>query len=455
MNRFDDHLPHRFVVVFGLLFGLNLAFISPPFSVPDELAHFLRAYHCSQGKLYAHKRDGHTGDDLPSALTETYMAIAGQAENDEHFEISWAKIDKAAGIPLDPQRRQFTGFANTALYSPVAYLPQSAAIGAARLSGAAPLTMLYLARVANLIVYLFLASAAVRLAPIHKWTLTLVALLPMSVYLAASLSADAMTLGLSLLVVAVTLNLALGKERPSGRSLLALGVLLVLLALSKQAYVGLAVFVLLIGSKQFSSLGRRWLITALLIALPLAVSAAWNYSLRGLYTPAFSFVDPQAQLRWILGHPWSYALVLGNAIYQLDGYSYMIGAFGWLVRHLPLWIRGTYWAALGLTAVLDGGRPLSLSFRARLVGLGTYVFAFAVMTTFVYLSWDRVGLEAIDGIQPRYFLPIVPLLLLLPRGSAKLAASRFSRSVVPTVAMSVMSIAAVVTWWTLVKRYYG
>ena len=224
--------------------------------------------------------------------------------------------------------------------------------------------MLYLARVANLIVYLFLASAAVRLAPIHKWTLTLVALLPMSVYLAASLSADAMTLGLSLLVVAVTLSLALGKQRPSGRSLLALGVLLVLLALSKQAYVGLAVFVLAIGSKQFSSLGRRWLVAALLIALPLAVSAAWTYSLRGLYTPAFSFVDPQAQLRWILGHPWSYALVLGNAIYQLDGYAYMIGAFGWLVRHLPLWIRGTYWAALGLTAVLDGGRPLSLSFRA-------------------------------------------------------------------------------------------
>ena len=45
--------PSRFVLVFGLLFGLNLAFISPPFSVPDELAHFLRAYHCSQGKFYA------------------------------------------------------------------------------------------------------------------------------------------------------------------------------------------------------------------------------------------------------------------------------------------------------------------------------------------------------------------------------------------------------------------
>ena len=101
--------------------------------------------------------------------------------------------------------------------------------------------MLYMGRVANLIAYLLLAAAAVRLMPIQKWTMAMVALMPMSVYLAASLSADAMTIGLSLLVVALTLNLALGSERPDRRSLLALGFLLVLLALSKQAYLGLAV----------------------------------------------------------------------------------------------------------------------------------------------------------------------------------------------------------------------
>ena len=196
----DDHLPHRFVFFFGLLFGGSLVFLSPPYSAPDELAHFYRAYHCSQGKLYARKQDGNAGDVLPVSLTETYVAIADRAGNDEEFEISWAKIEKALGIPLDPQRQQFISFSNTALFSPVPYLPQSLAICVARLWGPAPLAMLYLARTANLIVYLLLAAAAVRLAPIHKWTLALVALVPMSIYLAASLSADAMTLGLSLLV---------------------------------------------------------------------------------------------------------------------------------------------------------------------------------------------------------------------------------------------------------------
>ena len=143
------------------------------------------------------------------------------------FEISWAKIDRALGIALDPAAAAVYGFFEHGLVQPGAlFAAIRGRFGPRVLGQPAPLAMLYLARVANLIVYLLLAAAAVRLAPIHKWTLAMVALMPMSVYLAASLSADAMTLGLSLLVVALTLNLALGSEGPSRRSLLALGLLL-------------------------------------------------------------------------------------------------------------------------------------------------------------------------------------------------------------------------------------
>jgi uncharacterized membrane protein len=295
--------------------------------------------------------------------------------------------------------------------------------------------------------------------PIQKWTMALAALVPMSVYLAASLSADAMTLGLSLLVVALTLNLAMGRHpqegtRPSRGSLLALGFLLVLLALSKQAYLGLAGLFFVIPGKRFSGPARRWLIAALMIGVPLAIDAAWMYSLRGLFAPMLSYIDPPAQFRWILSHPRTYRATLFGAIRDLGSYSYMIGIFGWMGPHLANWIRQTYWAALGLTAVLDGGKPLPLGLAARAVAFATYLFTAAIMATFVYLSWEHVGSTSIDGIQPRYFLPIVPVLLLLPRGGAKLAASRFSRTVVPIVALSVVSLAAGATWWILVKRYY-
>ncbi len=91
----------------------------------------------------------------------------------------------------------------------------------------------------------------------------MVALMPMSVYLAASLSADAMTLGLSLMVIALTLNLALGGERPGRRSWLALGVLLVLLSLSKHGYLGLALLFIMVPGKQFAGDPARWTVFGL------------------------------------------------------------------------------------------------------------------------------------------------------------------------------------------------
>ena len=192
------------------------------------------------------------------------------------------------------------------------------------------------------------------------------------------------------------------------------------------------------------------------ISLPVAIDAAWSGSLRELYVPMRPFVDPPAQFYWILGHPWSYAAALAKAIYRWDDYTFMIGAFGWLgSAGLPRWIRDTYWIALLLTAVLDGGKSLHLGYRAKAVAAGVYVFTFAVMATFVYLSWEAVGAKNIDGVQPRYLLPIIPLLLLLPRGSSKLAGSRFARTVVPTVAISiVIAPAAACTCRTLIKRYY-
>jgi uncharacterized membrane protein len=450
----DTRLPHRFVLIVGLLYGGGLVFLSPPYSVPDELAHFHRAYHCSQGKLYASKRDGATGDELPSSLVETYQAIVGQARSDAEYEISWAKIKRAFAIPLAPEQQQFTRFANTALYSPVPYLPQSLAILAARRWQPAPLTLFYLARIANLIVYVLLAAAAVRQTPVQKWTMAMVALIPMSVYLAASLSADAMMLGLSLLIVATILKLALGNEKPSRRSLLVLGFLFVLLSLSKQPYLALALLFFTIPSRQFASPARRWLTAGLMIGLPVAIELAWMSSLGGLYVPILPFVDPAAQLRWIAGHPYDYTVNVIQAMGRWDIHSFMIGAFGWLGPRLPQWIRETYWAALGVTAVVDGGSPQRLGFRTRAVVLVIYVVSFAVMATFVYLSWERVGIKSIGGIQPRYLLPLVPLLLLLPRGAEKLTSSRFSQVTVPCIAMLVTITAAGTTGWTLLKRYY-
>jgi uncharacterized membrane protein len=143
-----------------------------------------------------------------------------------------------------------------------------------------------------------------------------------------------------------------------------------------------------------------------------------------------------------------------KAIWKQEDHSLMIGFFGWLGPRLPRWIRITYWAALGLTAVLDGGKRIELGLRAKAVLFGVYVITAAAMVTMIYLSWERVGMTSIGGMQPRYFLPILPLVLLPLRGDAAIASSQLSRTAVPIIAMAVITLAAGATWWTMVMRYY-
>ena len=447
-------LPHRFVLVCGAVFGVSLVFLAPPFSSPDELAHFLRAYHCSQGKVYAIKHGRGTGDYLPVSLCETYVAIAQYATKDDEFAISWNRFDLAKEIRLDPRRESFLSFGNMALYSPVPYAPQAVALSFARFWEMRPLYMVYVARLANLTAYLLLVVTAVRIAPVQKWTLALVALMPMAVYLAASLSADGVTIGLSLLIVAMTMDLAMREGPADWRRLATLGLLLVLLALSKQAYLGMVLLIFVVPGDKFGSRGRRWLVVALMIGVPLAIEAAWAYSLRNLYVPIKPYVDPAAQARWIVTHPGAYVSVMFKEMWKFEHHSLMVGVFGWLGRPFWRWMLNTYWIALAATAVLDGGRRFSLNLRTRLIVFGTYVASAAIMETFVYLSWEHVGQKNIEGVQPRYLVPIVPLLLLTIRGGQALAASRFSRIVVPRAAMAASALAVLATWWIFYKRYY-
>ena len=159
--------------------------LSPPFSVPDERYHFWRAYELSEGKVLAHREHGgkgNVGDVLPMSLWKTMVMVHANVSDDHHMYPSLAKTWAAMHIPLEPEKHCFRVFPNTALYSPVPYLPAAAAIAVSRYAGATPLMMFYCARAANLLAFLLLASWAVRTTPILRTGFSLMTFLPVSLF---------------------------------------------------------------------------------------------------------------------------------------------------------------------------------------------------------------------------------------------------------------------------------
>jgi uncharacterized membrane protein len=63
-------------------------------------------------------------------------------------------------------------------------------------------------------------------------------------------------------------------------------------------------------------------------------------------------------------------------------------------------------------ALLDKSRHL-ISKKQKLISLSIFIMIFLLVCAFVYISWTVVGQNMIDGIQGRYFIPILPLLFLL------------------------------------------
>lgn len=451
-----DVLPVFFVLVVGVIFGGSMVFLTPPFNAPDELGHWRRSYHCSLGQVYASRKGDMVGCELPTLLSEIYVTTVSPAQTDAELRISAEKLRKALAIPLDPARVQFFPFVPMARYSPVPYLPAAAAIAMGRQAGLGPLNLFYLGRAGTLTGYLLLVAAAVWLMPVHRWTLVLLALMPMSIFLAASLSPDALSIALLFLGIAMILRLVLRPQKAGRGSLWLLLGVLVLVGLAKPGYVAISLLCMLIPKEKFSDPRQGWWIRGLLVGLPLAVSVAWIVSLPGLFSvPVRPSADMKAQAQWMLEHPWTYTQLMMEKITEWKLYSRVIATLGWNSVFFKGVYYTIYWAALLASAVLDGGRDdLRLPIGTRIASVAVYFLIMIAIATLTYLTWHDVGTLELSGIQSRYFVPILPLLLLPLRGPAGWASSRFSRLLVPAMAIVAVLIGVGATWRTMVACFY-
>ncbi len=452
---FADFLPAFFVLLVGAIFGGSMVFVTPPFDAPEEPQHFHRSYQCSQGTIWATRNGQTSGGDMPLSLRRVHGLSIGAPRNENELQVSVHDIKEALALPLDPQAHDFVGFPVTSRYSPVCYLPSAAAIAIGRCARLTALRELYIGRAGTLTGYLLLVIAAIWLTPVQKWTMALVALMPTSIFLAASLSADALSIAVSLLAISMILRAALQRGIAGPRGLCGLGAVLAALALVKPGYVLISFLFLSVPAERFSSRAACWRVRAMMIGMPLALSAAWVLSIRDLNLPLRPGVNMHAQAQWMFEHPGEYLKLLVGGLARLDVYGRAIATLGWGTIFLRTPLYWIYWAALLATALLDGGRqPRRFPLSLRLGSAAVHLLVMSAIATLTYLAWDSIGAGEIEGVQSRYLVPVLPLLLLPFRGSAKIASHRFSCWLAPVVTIVVVLIGVGGTWKAMIERFY-
>lgn len=443
---------HRLCLVLVLALGLLFTMLLPPYAAPDE------QYHINQAFTLASRLSTHLAPDAhaigPVPIQETFRRATDQdplLQDAQTTVFTWREYLRQLNSTSDVPLGQITFYnelqttSDNTLYwvSALAVL-----LGYALHLGFAP--TLLLGRLANLIVFALLSAWAVRRAPFGKRMFLAVALLPMTLHMAASFSRDSLLLGLLLAFTALVLDGAWGpaeKIRPF--HLAALAVLPVLFAPAKMVYLPLAALVLLIPAARIGRRGNWFKAGVLALAVAAFFLSPTNrLTLEGIWTTDTSSVTQSAEavsdtpaadageqtgettgptqgmvaeqdkitysVGYVLQNPGTTLKLFVNTLLEnTDHYirSLVGGSLSYYTLDLAWgWVLVLY--GLLAAALLGGGSPMPAAAR---LWTGLLCLICLGLTVGGCLVWTPIYYTTLYGLQGRYLLGFLPAALLALR----------------------------------------
>lgn len=417
---------HGMFVIIALVFGLALMIITPPLWGADEGAHFIRAYQISRGE-FSQKPITLNGQHSNAGLIPSSFArlndlraadISDAVPGEKHQVDDISAYNRAANVPISKDKLVVNPYGKI-IYSPIVYIAPAAGIFVSHFFNPAAITLLYMARLATLIFFISLVAIATYILrkTAVKWLVFVIALLPMSLYQASVVSPDSLLLGLSLIFFAI-LYVTLYANHRLGRKEIALITLTACaLTLVKMPYVFLTLSLVLLPLPKSISPRKKLFIKFGIPLLSIMVALFSLISVRGGAAAINSSgIDLVGQLHAIVFHPAHYLYMLANSITVLDWVPQIIGLFGSSFIFIPGIMIQVLLVSLALTTFLETKKTDYDTDKADKLSAITNIsasllVALAIITT-LYLAWTPVGANLVQGIQGRYFLPIVAFFLL-------------------------------------------
>lgn len=394
---------YKFSFLFIILVGGMVLFIQPVNNVPDETAHLARAEVLSRGDL------------IVNPNLQVYTTIQSLVDIGDDAESTYIESD-LRGEKIDYSLVEIDQIASTNLS--FLYIPQTIGVLLAKLLNLDVIWLLWLPRLTNLLCYTLMVSYAIKLAPKLKFVLFFLAVLPMSIQQAASCSPDVIINGGAFLFIAYFLKIYCEDIRMNFRDKCILLILGIIITVSKISNIFLVGLVLLIPGSKFSNRRSALSWKGLTVAIVSFIGICYY-----LYTTGFAInitfqeyfqsknINSSEQIQYILNNFWQWIKDFGfSAINSSYSQVDMLNQFGML----------TYgYSFLSLVTVFAFSK---ISFQENGIFLRTYDKILVLLmilgiyfTTFfaLYLSWTPVGASNIEGVQGRYFIPMLGLVALM------------------------------------------
>lgn len=390
------------VIPLGILWCLA----NPLGRVPDEEHHSRKAMSIANGNFFAKADETGVAYDMFNAkLNETV------SKHIKSYDEAWKKMNAP-----ETEGTQRLDYNTMALYAPICHMPQAIGIVVGKIIHAPIHIQCYLARVSNFLVAVFLIYNAIKLIPFKKHIIMFIAMLPITLYELASMSADALTISMSLFFISYVLYLKYDNnvQKISKKQLLILIGSSIVIALCKIVYIPLCLLLFILPKEKFESLKKKNIICISIIAICVILNLIWLVYCSRFLIEFNSGVNSKEQVIYILTHPITYILTMFRTM-NMYHQTFVMSLCGEGLAHYSAQASVLFVlpciALFAMVLLINEDKDVKIDWITKLISLAIFLIILLLIYTSLYVQWNTLKSSIITGIQSRYFIPI---LLLIP-----------------------------------------
>lgn len=410
---------HFAYLVIAISFGLILIFLLPFGYGYDENAHFIKAYQTAAFDFTSTEENLEWPEQYLD-LVDINQAYRYQSDNYQEF------IDFLTSSSTQMGFSEGKIQSTASSYLPVIYIFYAVGINIAKLFHPSLMSIFYTGKIFSFICITILSSLVIKNTKKGKIILFFVCLLPQVLFLNSCYSADPLMLVSALALISICINAIFNKQkRFTWKRILIYLLALLMMVSGKMTYFPIGFLLWCVPLDRFDLYwkGKNWN-KLVKWGLPFlgAVFAAfvfWYSNNIGLNLWQVPGSSTSEQVMFILFHPLTYLKIL---------YNWFQGSFQqcFLVPATNLAQEGNLGDGLGIcylivmlwmSIVENNDTSIVLESKEnrnyKLWALILIAFSWILVATALYVTFTPVASPSIDGLQGRYFIPLIPLFLLL------------------------------------------
>lgn len=394
-----------FLCITGII-GSIMLFIITPGNVPDEPSHYIRAYVDS----IAFTKEAKDNVKLPKSID----FLMGKFTHDVHnLQVKYSGKSYITELTSNSNYNELNDnvsiYENTKYLSFLPYVPSTIINFFSRILNLPIIISFLLCRLTNLVISTILCYYAIKTTPKFKKVFVLIATLPVFLQQAMGINMDYMTNSVAILYIATILKYCFEDRTLNIQDIVVLTIEGIVLGFCKFGYFPLLLLIFMIPNEKMKNNKVGIIFKIVLCVIPIIISCLANFS----YVSKPNMNENEMYtISTVINNPINSFKICARTFLKRcigDVFLKLIDGFGWSTKYQIetfLWIVGSIYIILMFS---DNEDSCCLKRKDRINFLIIFSIIYLILYGVAFTEWTSLNMNTINGLQARYFIPILPL----------------------------------------------